>query len=103
MTGGDDEFVGILLELERWNPAYLLAVLENPEEPQRGDEEVSTRPSDLENARSAEHAAARLLEQLEEVMPGYASPGAPSCSGTNEAGADLAGRHRGPLAWDRTP
>ncbi len=56
---------GLLAEMGRWNPAFVMAILENPESPQSADEEVCFSAASIEQADDAESAAALLLELLE--------------------------------------
>jgi hypothetical protein len=61
----EDVAAGLIAGMKHWNPAFVMALLMNPERPEQSDEEASICADTLENAEDAETAAARLLDSLE--------------------------------------
>jgi hypothetical protein len=61
----EDQAGGLIAGMGRWNPAFVMAILENPEQPEASGEEASFSATDIEQAEDAESAAALLLELLE--------------------------------------
>ena len=61
----EDQVGGLIVEMGRWNPAFVMAILENPEQPEASGEETCFSATDIEQAEDAESAAALLLELLE--------------------------------------
>lgn len=60
-----DLVAGLIAEMNDWNPAFVMALLINPERPERCGEEASLDADMLENAEDAQTAATYLLESLE--------------------------------------
>lgn len=60
-----DEVAGLVACMLDWNPAFVMAVLTNPERPESADDEVFLDAQDVEQAEDAATAAAYMLESLE--------------------------------------
>lgn len=56
---------GLIAAMMGWNPAYVMALLQNPERPESAGEEVFISAEDIEGQESAEDAAWVLMESLE--------------------------------------
>lgn len=63
-----DQVAGLIADMMNWNPAYVMALLENPSDPRKASEEVFICADELANAEDPEGAAALLLESLEIAM-----------------------------------
>ncbi len=63
----EDAVGGLIAEMGRWNPAFVMAILENPESPESADEAVCFSADNINQAEDAESAAAILLQSLEEA------------------------------------
>ncbi len=59
-----DDFADLVLMMYDWNPAYVVAVLKNPESPWNSDEEFFVGEAQLEACNDALEGAALLLESL---------------------------------------
>lgn len=60
-----DVAAALVVQMNRWNPAYVMALLQNPESPEAAHEEVSLTADDLSVKNDATDAAWLLMEQLE--------------------------------------
>ena len=60
----EDELAGQIAAMERWNPAYVMALLQNPTNPEEAEDEVVVDAESIECQEDAESAAAELLESL---------------------------------------
>lgn len=61
----EDVAAGLIADMNHWNPAFVMALVLNPERPEQSDDEVSLWAGTLEDAGDAETAAACLLQSLE--------------------------------------
>lgn len=60
----DDLACELVAKMLRWNPAYVMALLQNPEHPELADEEVNLTSDDLSKQAFPDDAAWLLMEQL---------------------------------------
>jgi hypothetical protein len=58
----------LIINMQGWNPAFVMAVMQNPECPEQSEEESSLCFGDLERQADANGAACVLLEQLESAV-----------------------------------
>lgn len=58
----------LIINMQSWNPAFVMAVMKNPECPEQSEEESSLFSGDLERQDDATGAACVLLEQLESAV-----------------------------------
>ena len=54
----------LIVKMTKWNPSYVMALLQNPDAPENASEEVMIAADHLARAEDASAAAWLLMEQL---------------------------------------